>query len=95
MICGKEIYLSQRLAIEAIKGMLGDADGRSHRQPSRAYFCEPCEGWHIHTENKTRKNKWKKQRMNKETDSTHPKQIENDNRFKNLIIHDPRKFKVK
>jgi len=94
MICGKVIYLSSREAIKAIKGMLGDADGRSHRQPSRAYFCEPCNGWHIHTENK-KKGKKGKQKHNKETDSTHPKLVENNKRFKDLIIHDPRKFKIK
>jgi len=94
MICGKVIYLSSREAIEAIKGMLGDADGRSNRQPSRAYFCEPCNGWHIHTENK-KKGKKNRQKHNKETDSTHHKLVENNKRFKELIIHDPRKFKIK
>lgn len=94
MICGKVIYLSSREAIEAIKGMLGDADGRSNRQPSRAYFCEPCNGWHIHTENK-KKGKKGKQKYNKETYSIHPNQKLSEKNLKTLIIHDPRKFKIK
>lgn len=92
MICGKTFYNSQREAIEAIKGMLGD---RSHKiQPSRAYFCEPCNGYHIYTEN-FKKGKKGKQRHNKETDSKPEAQKANDRKFKELIIHDPRKFKVK
>lgn len=94
MICGKTVYNSQREAIEAIKGMLGDADGRSNRQPSRAYFCELCNGYHIHTENFKRGKKGK-QRHNKETYSKPEAQKMNDRKFKELIIHDPRKFKVK
>jgi len=94
MICGKEIYPSQRGAIEAIKCMLGDADGRSNKQPSRAYFCEPCNGWHVHTEN-YRKGKKNKQRYKKETDSKPESMKVNDRKFRELIIHDPRKFKVK
>lgn len=94
MICGKTVYKSQREAIEAIKGMLGDADGRSNKQPSRAYWCDPCQGWHVHTEN-CKNGKNRKQRSNKETDSTHPKMKENNRKFKELIIHDARKFKVK
>ena len=94
MICGKTIYLSQREAIDAIKGMLRDTDDRSTKQPSRAYWCDLCDGWHVHTENKKRGKKHK-QRQNKETDSTHPKLAANNKRFKDLIIHDPRTFKVK
>lgn len=94
MICGKVIYLSSREAIEAIKGMLGDADGRSSKQPSRAYWCDQCQGWHIHTE-KWNKSKKRKQRSHQETDSKPESQKANDRKFKDLIIHDPRKFKVK
>jgi len=91
MICGKTIYETSRLAIEAIKGMLGDMDGRSRKQPSRAYFCEDCNGYHVHTENKPKKQKSNSQEVN--TESVEKKY--NDRKFKTLIIHEARKFKVK
>lgn len=91
MICGKTIYSTSRDAIDAIKGMLGDSDGRSKRQPSKAYFCDKCDGYHIYTENKS-----KKQKSNSESINTESEQKKhNDRKFKELIIHEPRKFKVK
>ena len=91
MICGKTIYATSRDAIEAIKGMLGNMDGRSKRHASRAYFCEDCNGYHLHTENKAKKQKSNSQDVN--TESVEKK--ENDRKFKTLIIHEARKFKVK
>lgn len=44
-MCDKVVYLSQRLANEAIR----KCKNSSHRSkiPKRSYYCKPCGGWHL------------------------------------------------
>lgn len=98
MICGKVIYPTRQVAVDAIRGLMADNQNRngtfrSNKQPSRSYFCNECKGWHLHTENKKQNiKKIKAQRTKHETDV--------DDKPRNyhkrlLIIHDPMKFKIK
>lgn len=100
MICGKQIYKTNKEAIEAIKGIMkDDRIVKSNRRASRAYFCDECQGWHLHTENK--KEKLRRDRLNQrhkqevKTDLIDSKTKQNNIGQNTLIIHDARKFKVK
>lgn len=100
MICGKTIYLTSRDAIEAIKGLMKDNQDRNgtfkaNRLPSRAYFCEECNGYHLYTENKKKALTYNAPNKTKEVDSTDTRVKENNDSLKTLIIHDIRKFKIK
>ena len=97
MICGKTIYFSRNLANEAISGLQVDKRyNRSNKRPSRSYFCDDCQGWHIHTENKIKAVKLKsKQRTQKESNSKPEETRKMERDMKVLVIHNPRKFKVK
>ena len=96
MICGKTIYPDSRAAIEAIKGILSEKQTRGNKLPSKAYFCDECQGYHVQTENKKSKvNDWAAQRFSKEVNSEPEGKKNNDKKFKELIIHEARKFKVK
>lgn len=100
MICGKVIYPTIRDAVDAIKGLMNDnqdrnATFRSNKLPSRAYFCDDCQGYHLHTENKKQVvKKIKAQRTKSEIDSDHSKH-EIKRERQTLIIHDRLKFKIK
>ena len=97
MICGKTIYPTIREAINAMKGMMRKfPDRASLVEPSKAYLCDECQGYHLYSEakNKTKRNK-DKQKTGHETDSEPKAKKENDRKFQTLIIHEPRKFKVK
>lgn len=97
MICGKTIYPTMRLAIEAIKGMMKKlTNAQAINEPSKAYFCHDCKGYHLYSESKNKSKRLKtKQSKNQETSSESITKKENDKKFKDLIIHNPRKFKVK
>jgi len=93
MICGKTIYPTLREAIEAIKGMFKKfPDRASLVQPSKAYFCDHCQGYHLYSESKRPK---KNKSISEEIDTESKEKKHNDKKFKDLIIHEPRKFKVK
>lgn len=93
MICGKTIYATSRDAIEAIKGLMKDNMLKGSKMPSRAYFCDDCQGYHVTTENK--KHHIPKSKVPKEIDTTHPNTKRNESGHKTLVIHEARKFKVK
>lgn len=98
MICGKVIYLNIKAAIAAIKGLMGDNQDRnntlrSKKIPSRAYFCDECQGYHLHTENKKQVIKKLKRQKTKQEIGIDEKPRNWDKRP--LIIHDPLKFKIK
>ena len=98
MICGKVIYPNIKAAIDAIKGLMGDNQDRnntfrSKKIPSRAYFCDECQGYHLHTENK-------KQIISKIKAQKTKQEIHFDEKPRHyskrpLIIHDRLKFKIK
>lgn len=97
MICGKTIYPTLREAIEAIKGTFRKfPDRASLVEPSRAYFCDDCQGYHLYSESKNKVKRFvTEQKLNKEVNSEPEGKKKNDKRFKDLIIHEARKFKVK
>lgn len=95
MICGKTIYPTLREAIEAIKGLMRDNRDikyKANKLPSRAYLCDECNGYHLYTENKKAK---KVKSISEDIDTESKEKKHNDKKFKDLIIHEPRKFKVK
>jgi hypothetical protein len=48
MICGKEIFVSQTLAAQSMRGKNRDQrPGRSINRLSHVYFCTDCQGWHM------------------------------------------------
>lgn len=97
MICGKTIYPTSREAIEAIKGMMKKhSNVASLTEPSKAYFCDNCQGYHLYSESKNKSKRFTtKQNKPHETDSEPKAKKDNDRKFHTLIIHEPRKFKVK
>lgn len=95
MICGKTIYPTMRSAIEAIKGSL-KKQSKKLTEPSKAYFCDDCNGYHLYSESKNKAKKFiTKQNKQHETNSDSFEKKQNDRKHKVLIIHEPRKFKVK
>jgi hypothetical protein len=97
MICGKTIYPKLRDAINALKGMMKKfPDRASLVEPSKAYFCDDCNGYHLYSESKNKAKRFvTKQSKPQETNSESEGKKENDRKHKVLIIHEPRKFKVK
>lgn len=98
MICGKVIYPNIQAAIKAINGLMADNQDRngifrSKKLPSRAYFCYACQGYHLHTENKKQVVKKIKAQRTKQEVHMDEKPRNYDKRL--LIIHDPKKFKIK
>ena len=98
MICGKVIYPTRQVAVDAIKGMMADNQDRngtfrSNKLPSRSYFCAECKGWHLHTENKKQAVRKLKAQRTKQEVHADEKPHNHDKRL--LIIHDPKKFKIK
>ena len=52
MICGKIIYASQDEAVKTIYGINRDKKRRANSQPKKAYYCQSCKGWHVHSKRK-------------------------------------------
>lgn len=56
--CDKTVYPDQQAAMKAIQGWHKDKRVMMSRKPAtKAYFCEGCNGYHIHTEGKKRPKK--------------------------------------
>lgn len=86
MICGKIIYKSRNIAIDAIKGI---------DKNLRVYFCEDCLAYHITSENKKKKRRqFKIQTTRKEMKVESIGLKKNNERQRTLIIHQGLKFKI-
>lgn len=57
-MCDKVTYTDRDAAAAAIKGLQKDKHTRhSNRFPSTTYFCEDCNGWHIASQQRSKKRK--------------------------------------
>ena len=64
-MCDKRVYETRQLANDAIAGFNNDVrPTRSNKKPTKAYYCEHCEGYHLYTEGK--KNGSRKDHVSKE-----------------------------
>jgi hypothetical protein len=87
MICGKVVYTTRREAIAAVDSLSKDRRvTRSRRQADGAYFCAPCNGYHLFT-------KGKRRRLKAEPLHTHSFHQKNENPNEWLTIH--HKLKIK
>lgn len=87
MTCDKTIYPTKELAIGAIVGHNTRKKRNSKQKLRGAYFCQGCNGWHVHTQRKRRPG-WVEAKTDHTIEVRHiPNQDEP------LIIH--RKLKIK
>lgn len=95
MICGKQVFISMKDAVAAINGSHKDKrKSKSNKRPSKTYFCEICNGWHLTSQEQRRS----KMHLPKEqTHNTNTGQQLARCGFvnKNLTIHTRLNFKVK
>lgn len=98
MICGKITYKIRQEAINAIKGQHRDTRFiKSKIKAGYSYFCAPCNGWHI-SSNQQKRPKIKFSQNSTETPNISNKQARNQaikSGTKQYIVHTCLNFKVK